>query len=113
MNKDEIMRKNINDCKNNDEYTIKIERDAYALCFFICIIIGLIVMVVLPLLEIESTVNFLGKQHSLIDFIMFPFSINIFAYHLFKYIKLRKKLNFWLVIFWASGIIAFFSKLFS
>ena len=63
MNKDEILKRNINDCKNNDEYIIKIERDAYALCCFICIIFGLIVMVVLPLLEIESTVNFLGKQH--------------------------------------------------
>ena len=105
MNKDEILKRNINDCKNNDEYTIRVENKAYRYAFEGIIISSIIAKLLLSLEGLEQTIMFSGIKYPISQIFALPQFICFAIYNTYKYKILHKRINLLLSIITIGTII--------
>ncbi len=111
MNKDEILKRNINDCKNNDEYKRSVEKRASELAIYAITSLALL-FGFFQYFGVDGTVLFLGETYKLSSFMMVPLVLYQAVSSGYYFYAYRKPKSLVWSLFCMLGLIVFFVRIF-
>ena len=103
MNKDEILKRNIKDCKGNDEYLMKVKINAYKYSLFAILFVSVFFTIGLSNPELP-TIMFLNISWEINEIVQLPIYIFFIVYYLYYYSVLKEKKDLYIAIFFITCI---------